>query len=100
MERKRWPVERQPVVRARNAKGLAQPAGPRAQQPFVGETAAPAHGRKARRWPERADKDGAGAAFLLADEVEAPVNTVGAVNIGKPGRAEHHCVARSLAAKA
>ena len=72
----------------------AQPPGPRAQQPLVGEPAPPPHLGKALRRLERADQHGAGRAFRLADEVQAPVDAVGAVDVGVAGRAEHHGVAR------
>src|SRR5206468_10717814 len=36
----------------------------------------------------------AGGAFLLADEIDAPMDAVGAIDIGKAGWAEHHLVAR------
>ena len=43
---------------------------------------------------QRADQHGAGRAFLFADEIDAPVDAVGAIDIGKARRAEHHEVAR------
>ena len=46
---------------------------------------------------QRPDQDGAGAACFLADEVEAPVDAVGTVDIGIAGRAEHHRVALGAA---
>src|SRR5712691_3530494 len=95
--RERRRIEREPVLRVGDAERLAQPPRTRAQQPLVGRTAAPAHGGKPERRRECADQDGAGDAFRLADEIEAPVDAVGAVDIGVTGRTEHHRVARGAA---
>ncbi len=43
---------------------------------------------------EGADQHGACRTRFLADEIDAPVDAVGAIDIGKAGRAEHHLVAR------
>src|SRR6516162_10868895 len=43
---------------------------------------------------QRADQDRARRAFLLADEIDAPVDAVGAIDIGKARWSEHHGVAR------
>ena len=49
---------------------------------------------------DRADEDGAGASLPLADEIQAPVNAVGAVDVGVTRRAEHYGVALGAAAEA
>jgi hypothetical protein len=48
--------------------------------------------------PERADQYGRGVADSLADEVEAPVNAVGAVHVRVARRPEHRRVALRSAA--
>ena len=47
-----------------------------------------------------ADQHGVGDAFAFAHEVQAPVNAVGAVDIGVARPAEHHGIAHGLPAKA
>src|ERR1043165_9263148 len=52
------------------------------------------------RWHKRADQHGARRAFRFADEVEAPVNAIGAVYVGKARRPEHHGIALGASAEA
>ena len=99
MQRDRRPVERQGVVRDGDAERFGQLARARAQRALIVQTAAPAHRRQAVGRLQRADQHGAGRAFLLADEIHAPVDAVGAIDIGKAGRAEHHLVPRRRAAE-
>ena len=89
----RRPVERQAVVAVGDAERLAQFARPRAQRPLVRQAAPSPHGSNSLRRLERPDQHGAGAAFFLADEIEAPVDAVGAVDVGVAGRPEHHRIA-------
>ena len=42
----------------------------------------------------RADQDRAGRTLLFADEIDAPMDAVGTIDVGEAGRAEHHHVAR------
>ena len=86
------------IVRARDAERLGQPAGPGAEQPHVGGAAAPMHRGEAFGRLQRADQHRARRTRALADEIHAPVDAVGAIHIGVAGRAEHHGVARGLAA--
>ena len=92
-------VERESVVLVGDAERLAQPSRARAQQPLVGDAAPAAHGGEAMRRRERADQHRAGDARRLADEIEAPMDAVGAVDIGIAGRAEHDGIARGRPAK-
>ena len=57
------------------------------------QAAPPPHRRQSVYGLKRADQHRAGAAFFLAHEIEAPVDTVGSVDVGVAGRAEHHGVA-------
>ena len=86
-------IERKPVVGAGDFQRLAEPPGSGAKQPFVGHSPPSAHGREADARLDRAQEHGAGRALGLADEIQAPVNAVGAVDIGVAGRAEHHRIA-------
>ena len=52
------------------------------------------HRRNAVGRLQRPDQHRARGAFLLADEIDAPVDAVGAIDVAKAGRAEHHFVAR------
>ena len=97
MQRDRRPVQRQGVVRDGDAERFGQLARARAQRVHIDRMAAAAHRGQAMRRLQRADQHGGGRAFLLADEVDAPVDAVGAVDIGKAGRAEHDLVPRRRA---
>ena len=96
----RQAVERQPVVRAGDSHRLRQAAGSGAEQPLVIELAPPAHLGQALQRLDGADQHRAGRALRLADEIQAPVDAVGAVHVGKAGRAEHHGVALGSAPEA
>src|SRR3954468_16388376 len=79
---KRTLVQGEAILRVGDAERLAQTPWTGAQEPFVGHAATPAHGGKSVCRRERADQHRAGLAFRLAYEVEAPVNAVGAVDVG------------------
>src|SRR5260370_38956368 len=94
MKRDRRGVECEAIVLIGDAERLGQLARSRAQRPPLVQSAPAAHRGKAVGRLQGADQDRAGGAFLLADEIDAPMDAVGAVDIGKTGRAEHHPVAR------
>ena len=96
---KRTLVQGEAILRVGDAERLAQTPWTGAQEPFVGNAATPAHGGKPVRRRECADQHRAGLALRLAYEVEAPVNTVGAVDIGITRRAEHDGIALGAAAE-
>ena len=96
---KRTLVQGEAILRVGDAERLAQTPWTGAQKPFVGNAATPAHGGKPVRRRECADQHRAGLALRLAYEVEAPVNTVGAVDIGITRRAEHDGIALGAAAE-
>src|SRR5215475_11414762 len=96
-ERRR--IEGKTVVRAADLQGFAQAPRSRAQEPLVGDAPPPAHGGEPDQRPKRANEHGAGAFFLLADEIETPMDAVRAVHVGEARRAEHHGVAGGLAAE-
>src|SRR5215207_3632434 len=75
-------VERKAVVLLHDPERLAEPPGSRAEEPEVVNAAPSPHLGEPNGRLERADQHGAGAALRLADEVEAPVNAVGTVDIG------------------
>ena len=79
---------------------LAEAARTRAQEPGVVEPAPLAHGIEAYGRLEGTNQDRARNSLPLADEVEAPVDAVGAVDVRVPGRAEHRDVAGGPAAVA
>src|SRR5262249_61921455 len=76
--------------------GRAPGAG--AQQPLVLDAAPPAHGGEADRGLQRSDQNGARASNAFAHEVDAPMDTVGAVNVSVSGGPKHHRVALGLSA--
>ncbi len=90
----RGSIERQPIVGVGNAERFGQLAGPRTERTFVVEEASPPHRRDTVGRFQCADQDRAGGAGLFADEIDAPVDAVGAVDIGKSGRSEHHGISR------
>ncbi len=96
---KRRPVERKPVMPARDAERLGEPSRSRAEQAIRLYPAPGPHGRQSRARLERPDQDRAGDALALADEIETPVHPIGAVDIGVAGRAEHRGIACRAPAK-
>ena len=86
-------VEREPVVLAGDPERLTEAARPRAQEPGVVEPAPRAHRVETLGRLEGANQDRARHSLRLADEVEAPVDAVGAVDVRVAGRAEHRSVA-------
>src|SRR5262249_20267738 len=62
---------------------------------LVPQPAPTAHDFEPDQRTDRADQHGARAAFLLADEIETPVDAIGAVDVGKARRSEHDGVAWS-----
>src|SRR5262245_21421205 len=76
---KRWAVEGKPVVQARDAESLAQPSRSRAEEPLIAGAPPPAHRRKPVGGRECPNEDRTGRAFRLANEVETPVDAVGAI---------------------
>jgi hypothetical protein len=82
-------VERQPVVLARDAERLAETARAGAEEARVIEPAPLTHRVDAVGRLERAQQDCGRHTLVAADEVQAPVDAVGAVDVGVPGRTEH-----------
>lgn len=99
-QRKRRLVQRQSIARCGNSQCLTDPSRPGAKQSHIGQAAAPAHEWQTGCWLERPDQDGAGRAGRLADEVQAPVNAIGAIDVGVARRAEHDRIACRRPAKA
>src|SRR5438874_2972588 len=93
-------VQRQAVVLAGNAERLAEPARARAEETLVLEPPPAAHRLQAVGRLERADQHRVGDALGLADEVDAPMDPVGAVDVGVAGWAEHRSVPGGAAAVA
>src|SRR5262249_3862451 len=69
-------VERQAVVRPRNAERLAHPAGPAAEQALVRKPTSPAHLCQPLQRLDGADQHRTGASFGFAYEVHAPMDSV------------------------
>ena len=87
----RWNIEELAVVSPVDAKRLAKPPRARAEQPDVIDAAAGAHRVTAMRRLERTQEN-RGCAPTLADEVHAPVDSVGSVDVGVSRWAEHRRV--------
>jgi len=79
---------------------LPDPPGTGAQQPQVLEAAAFAHARQSVRRLQRADQHPGAVPGLAADEVQAPMDAVGAVDVGVARGAEQRGIARPLATEA
>src|SRR4051812_44926991 len=77
-ELERRAVDGQAVVHDRDAEGLTELARPRAERARIVEPAPALHRLEACCRLERPDQHCAGAALRLADEVQAPVDAVGA----------------------
>ncbi len=89
-------VERQAVVRCCDPERLREAAGARAEQARVVEAAPLAHLVEPVRRLERAHERGRRGA---AHQVQAPVDAVGAIDVGVARRAEHGGVAGGRAAE-
>ena len=83
-----------------DAECLAEPSGTGAEEPQVVEPAALVHPLEAVHRLQRAHEHGGRALLRLADEIEAPVDPVGAVDVGVARRAEHRRVSRRSPPKA
>ena len=79
---------------------LAEPARAGAEETLVVQTSPPAHLVEPMGRLERPDEDRVGDALWLADEVDAPVDPVRAVDVRVAGRAEHRGVTLGQAAVA
>ena len=97
-ERRR--VERKPVVLTGHTERLAEAARTCAEQARVVDAATCPHQIEAGERLERADEHRVRDSLRLADEVEAPVHAVGAVDVRATRRAEHRRVAIGAAAVA
>src|SRR6266568_3392318 len=96
---KRRPVERKAIMLPRDAERLGEPPRSRAEQAIRLYPAPGSHGHQSRARLECPDQNRAGDALALADEIDAPVHPIGAVDIGVAGRTEHRCVARRASAE-
>src|SRR4029079_10214700 len=86
-------VEPPAVELLRDPERLAEAAWAAAEEAWVVEPASCAHHVEAVRRLERTNQGRTCHAFGLADEVEAPVDSVRAVDVRVAGRAEHRGVA-------
>src|SRR5258706_10612004 len=76
-----WHVEGQFALLDRNGKRFAQLARPGAERSLVVQSPPAPHGRNAVGRLQRANQHSTGGTFLLADEVHAPVDAIGAIDI-------------------
>src|SRR5262249_18967358 len=74
-------MEPQAVRRMRDGERLAEPARARAQKPLLADAAPAFHRGDPLHRLERADQDRARRACRLADEIHAPMDAVGSVDI-------------------
>jgi hypothetical protein len=89
--------ERQAIVLSRDTERLAEFTRAGAQVGLLAQAAAPPHYGEPFRGLDCPDEHGAGAALFLAHKVEAPMNSVRAVDIGIAGWAKHHSIALGAA---
>src|SRR4029079_8703776 len=82
-------VERQPVEDACDAERLTELARARAERSLGLEPPPPTHRVEPGRRLYLARERRLGASLLRADEVEAPVDAVRAIDVGVAGRPEH-----------
>src|SRR5215468_8328959 len=85
-------------MRSRDSERLAQPPGSGAKEPLVLYAAAAAHNSESLGRHQGADQNCAGAVLGLADEIDTPMDAVGAVDIRMARWSEHHGVARGRSA--
>lgn len=90
----------QPVMFTCYAEGLAYPPGTRTKQALVCNAAPGLHDFQPCHRFKRADKDARAVTLRPAHEVEAPVDSIGAVNVGVAGRTEHDLVSPGWPAEA
>src|SRR5216684_1970021 len=88
MQRDGRGVQRQAVVLVGNPKRFRQLARPRAQQSLIMQSTAPAHRGDAVGRLQGAEQHCTCRTLLLADEIDAPVNAIGAIDIGNAWRPE------------
>src|SRR6266403_2001008 len=81
MQRDRGNIERQAVMLIANPERFRQLARTRAQRSLVMQSAPAPHRRNAVGRLQRADQNRAGGAFFLANEIDAPVDAVGAIDV-------------------
>ena len=92
-ERERRPVDAQPVVLPRHGERLTEPPGPLQSSRWSVTPRRAAITLEPVRRLERADQHRAGNALLVADDVQAPVDPVRAVDVDVPAGEEHRRVA-------
>lgn len=83
-----------------NSQRLCEAARPGAQKLGIIPAAASPHGRNARKRLKSAYEDGGALAAFSADQVEAPVQAVGPIDIGDTRRSEHRGIPRRFAPEA
>src|SRR5207245_4588271 len=88
-ELERRPVEGEAVVLAGDGERIAELARTGAERALRLDAAPGAHRFESVRRLERPDECRLRTALDVADDVQAPVDPVAAVDIGGPGRAEH-----------
>jgi hypothetical protein len=92
--------EREAVVLAGDAERLAEPARSGGEQVRVVEAAPLAHQLEADGRLKRPDQHGRRASLLLADEIETPMDPIGAIHVCVSRRPEHGRVPSRAAAEA
>jgi hypothetical protein len=91
-------IEHHSIMLSGNAHRLAEFSGAGAQLPHILNAAPPLHGGEAGGRLDRPDQHRACAALPFAHEIHTPVDAIGAIDIDKPGRPEHHGITLGLAA--
>ena len=79
-------------MRIRNAERLADSPGPGAKEAFLMESPPGAHNFQSGNRFDCPDQNARAMPFRLADEIQAPVNPIGAIYIRTAGGAEHYLV--------
>ncbi len=76
----------------RNTERLANSSGPGTKQAFLIEPAPGSHDLQPGDRFDRTDQNARAMPFRLADEIQAPVDSVGAIYIRTAGGAEHYFI--------
>jgi hypothetical protein len=99
IQRDRRSIQGQCIMRVGDPERLRHFARTRAERSLIVQFPPAPHGGNPMRWLKRADQNRARRTRLLADEIDAPMNAIGAIDIRIAGRTEHYLVARRGASK-
>ncbi len=93
-------IERPPILLTGQAERLTQASWTAAEQARDLQPSTRSHQVQADNGLNRSDEDRAPCLLLPTDEVKTPVDAVGPVDVGSPGRSKHGCVPRCESSEA